>query len=93
MFCWRAEGYNEGAPTVLRTGATVLALHGDFTMELLVAQGCRPLGDSTYTVQRVDRGNIVRAISTGSGEGAPAISPLAALQRDVLEAASSKAEM
>lgn len=84
IFCWSAaddeDGAAAGAP---RTGAAVLALRGPLSVELLIAQGCRPLSRHAYTVAALDpnQRNLVLSVADAAG-GAP-FSPVDALRRDL----------
>jgi small ligand-binding sensory domain FIST len=51
-------GWSEGGEMLgmHRTGALVLGLHGDVLIELLVAQGCRPLSGITWRVEQTGTG-------------------------------------
>ncbi len=49
LFAWSEAS---GLTGMLRTGALVLGLHGDVALELLIAQGCRPLSSSTWQVEQ-----------------------------------------
>ncbi|KAF8063849.1 hypothetical protein HT031_003706 [Scenedesmus sp. PABB004] len=78
-------------PPFLRTGAVVMALQGPVEMELIVAQGCRPLSPAVYTVERVAQGGIVLALrdeATGRS-----LSPVEALQQELKQVASGRPEL
>ncbi len=84
IFCWSADNEEQdaaaGAP---RTGAAVLALRGPLFVELLIAQGCRPLSRHVYTVAALDpvQRNLVLSVADAAG-GAP-FPPVDALRRDL----------
>ena len=83
-------GQPEEQPCVQRTGAAVLALSGAVTLQLLVAQGCRPLSPDTYTITKVAPGPtggvLVLELSPAADGGGPSMTPVEALQRDVKRA-------
>ncbi|KIZ02656.1 hypothetical protein MNEG_5306 [Monoraphidium neglectum] len=85
IFCWSADQDDADSTGVQRTGAAVLALRGPLTMELLIAQGCRPLSRHVYTVAAVapEQRNLVTSL-VDSSSGA-AFAPLEALRRDLGE--------
>eukprot|EP00877_Chromochloris_zofingiensis_P010885 jgi/Chrzof1/604/Cz01g22040.t1 len=89
MFAW-SHNQGESMP-MMRTGALVMSWHGDVTMELLVAQGCRPLNDKTYTIDKVGGGqHVVMSVTNDKGV---AMSPLEALQYDLMDQASNKQQL
>ncbi|KAG2450418.1 hypothetical protein HYH02_004920 [Chlamydomonas schloesseri] len=60
-------------------GAAVLSLHGEVHMDLLIAQGCRPLTTTTWTVDKVAPGDPTRILAL-SAEGVARGRPLPALE-------------
>lgn len=83
--------------SVFRTGAVVLSMTGAVALELMVAQGCRPLTPYSYTVTRVQPGAaggvLVLGLSQKGLDGGGEISPVEALGRDLQGQFSSKAEL
>ncbi|KAG2486907.1 hypothetical protein HYH03_014406 [Edaphochlamys debaryana] len=70
---------------VYRRGAAVLCLHGEVQMDLVIAQGCRPLTSTTWTVDEVapaDPTRIMRLSCEGVNRGKP-LPALEAFQREL----------
>ncbi|GBF93738.1 hypothetical protein Rsub_06070 [Raphidocelis subcapitata] len=92
IFCWAAADQRPADDTgVRRSGAAVLALRGPLTMELLIAQGCRPLSRRMYEVASLapQQRNMVASLAEvngsggGGGGGSGAMPPVDALRRDL----------
>lgn len=68
-------------PVMLRTGAVVMSLQGPVLMELLVAQGCRPLSTNIYTIDKTaSHSSVVLKLRDASGR---AVTPVEALQKEL----------
>mmetsp|Transcript_38716 Transcript_38716/g.86104 ORF Transcript_38716/g.86104 Transcript_38716/m.86104 type:complete len:558 (+) Transcript_38716:89-1762(+) len=108
LFCWSEERQTNDPASrigVYRTGAAVLALHGGVEMELMVAQGCRPLSSTTWVIERADSDTscitglraapaaaAAAAAGTAAG-GGEVLLPLQVLQRELQGAVSSEQEL
>ncbi|KXZ56458.1 hypothetical protein GPECTOR_1g41 [Gonium pectorale] len=81
--CWSAAGGGgaggEGGRGVHRSGVAVLAVHGEVHMDLIIAQGCRPLSPVVWTVAEVAEGDRTR-VTALSSERVGGGRPLPALQ-------------
>ncbi|KAF6260236.1 hypothetical protein COO60DRAFT_1637771 [Scenedesmus sp. NREL 46B-D3] len=76
---------------MVRTGAVVLSLQGPVEMELLVAQGCRPLGESVYSIDKVaGHSSVVLGLRDAAGRQ---LTPVEALQLELQQAATSRQEL
>lgn len=79
-FCANFETMEEGSSGVSYGGLVGVAMKGaGFTIESIVAQGCRPVGEHTYTVVKGQK-NMVLEVEDEEGRLS---SPLAALQNMV----------
>jgi small ligand-binding sensory domain FIST len=70
---------------VKRSGAAVLALRGPLSIELLIAQGCRPLSRHEYTVAALAPGARNVVVSVADAATGAALPPVEALRRDLSE--------
>lgn len=81
-----------------RRGAAVLALHGEVTMDLIIAQGCRPLTSTTWTVDKVGslqgsgEPSRVLAMSAPGVAGGRSLPALEAFQRELQSVLSGMTE-
>ena len=87
LFVWSREldaaRSDLDAAGVKRTGAAVLALRGPLSLELVIAQGCRPLSRRVWAVAALDpeRRNVVTAVT--DAETGERLAPVDALRRDL----------
>ncbi|DBB01388.1 TPA: hypothetical protein ACH3X1_000056 [Trebouxia sp. C0004] len=82
LWCWSANKSNQSDDGIMMGGAAVLSLQGPVRIEPIVAQGCRPLADTTWLVDKCENNIImqVRGVGQPSWKCMP---PLAALQHDL----------
>jgi small ligand-binding sensory domain FIST len=64
-------------------GAAVLALRGPLSVELMIAQGCRPLSRHEYTVAALAPGQRNLVLSVADADSGAAFAPVEALRRDL----------
>ncbi|GIL44466.1 hypothetical protein Vafri_1917 [Volvox africanus] len=72
------SGAGEGSLSVYTRGAAVMSIHGEVQMDLMIAQGCRPLSSTTWTVEKVAPGNPTHVMALSSegvarGKSLPAL--------------------
>ncbi|GLI65553.1 hypothetical protein VaNZ11_009115 [Volvox africanus] len=63
-----ASGGGEGSSSVYTRGAAVMSIHGEVQMDLMIAQGCRPLSSTTWTVEKVAPGSPTHVMALSSEE-------------------------
>ncbi|GIL75773.1 hypothetical protein Vretimale_5301 [Volvox reticuliferus] len=89
------SGGDEGSLSVYARGAAVMSIYGEVQMDLMIAQGCRPLSSTTWTVDGVAPGKPthVTALSSAGVARGRSLPALEAFQIELQSVLSGMSEI